>query len=61
MPLPKRKHSRQRSRKRRTHYVMKLPGLGRCPQCQEIKAPPRVCSHCGYYKGTEVVAAKEEV
>jgi large subunit ribosomal protein L32 len=59
MALPKRKHSRQRGRKRRTHYKLQKPSLSRCPQCQEIKVPHRVCPHCGYYKGTEVVEIKE--
>jgi large subunit ribosomal protein L32 len=60
MALPKRKHSRQRGRKRRTHYKLKPPSLSRCPQCQEIKVPHRVCDHCGYYKSTEVVAIEDE-
>ena len=59
MALPKRKHSRQRGRKRRTHYKLRKPSYSRCPQCQEIKSPHRVCAHCGYYKGTEVVEVKE--
>ena len=59
MALPKRRHSRARGRKRRTHYKMKKPTLARCPQCQELKVPHRVCAHCGYYKGVEVVEIEE--
>jgi large subunit ribosomal protein L32 len=59
MALPKRKHSRQRGRKRRTHYKLKKPTTSRCPQCQELKVPHRVCAHCGYYKGIEVVEMEE--
>jgi large subunit ribosomal protein L32 len=59
MALPKRRHSRQRGRKRRTHYKLNKPSLARCPQCQEVKVPHRVCAHCGYYKGVEVVEMEE--
>lgn len=59
MALPKRKHSRQRSRKRRTHYKMTKPSLSRCPQCAEVKVPHRVCGACGYYRGLEIVVVEE--
>lgn len=60
MPLPKRRHSKTRGRKRRTHY--KMAGLPRstCPQCRETKAPHQVCPHCGFYKGREVMAVEGE-
>ena len=51
MPLPKRRHSRARGRKRRTHYKLSAPTRSVCPQCREAKQPHRVCPHCGYYKG----------
>ncbi|HHU30628.1 MAG: 50S ribosomal protein L32 [Bacillota bacterium] len=55
MAVPKRKTSKQRKNKRRTHWKLTLPGLVSCPQCHELKLPHRVCVHCGYYKGREVV------
>ena len=54
MALPKRKHSKTRGKKRRTHYKLSTPGLVPCPQCKEKKLPHRLCPHCGYYKGMEV-------
>ena len=33
MPNPKRQHSRQRSRKRRTHWKIKMASLNPCSQC----------------------------
>ena len=51
MALPKRKHSKARSAKRRTHYKVIKPGLSTCSNCGELKAPHRVCPNCGYYKG----------
>jgi len=60
MPNPKRRHSRTRGRKRRTGDALATPALSRCPNCQEVRLPHRVCAHCGYYAGREVVAAKEK-
>jgi len=58
MPNPKRQHSRQRTRKRRTHFKVTLPGFGPCTQCQKPILSHRVCPFCGYYKGRSVVAIK---
>lgn len=58
MPNPKRQHSKQRQRKRRTHYKAKVAGLGVCPQCKKAVISHRVCPFCGYYKGKLVVAQK---
>ncbi|HXH83876.1 MAG TPA: 50S ribosomal protein L32 [Candidatus Tectomicrobia bacterium] len=58
MPLPKRRHSRARGRKRRTHWKLAAPALAQCPQCREAKAPHRVCPHCGYYNGREVLSVE---
>lgn len=60
MPLPKRRHSRQRGRKRRTHWVLTAPNVLDCPHCHEPKLPHRVCPHCGYYAGKEVMVIKTE-
>jgi large subunit ribosomal protein L32 len=60
MPVPKRRHSRARGRKRRTHYKISAPDLSKCPNCGETKMPHRVCPHCGYYKGKPVIQIKEE-
>jgi large subunit ribosomal protein L32 len=58
MPLPKRRHSKTRGRKRRTHYKVAAPARAVCPQCREPKLPHRVCPHCGYYKGREIIATE---
>jgi len=60
MPLPKRKFSKSRRDKRRTHWKLETPQVSRCPQCGEFKLPHRICPHCGYYKGREVVSQKEK-
>lgn len=55
MAVPKRKTSKQRKHKRRTHWKLAVPGLVSCPQCHEAKLPHRVSVHCGHYKGREAV------
>jgi large subunit ribosomal protein L32 len=49
MPLPKRRHSNQRTRKRRTHYKLILPALAECPRCHGARLSYHVCPQCGYY------------
>jgi large subunit ribosomal protein L32 len=59
MGLPKRRHSRSRSGKRRAQQGLVLPSLSTCPQCQEPKLPHRVCPHCGTYKGRTLIEVTE--
>ena len=58
MPRPKRRHSKARGRKRRTHWKLATPSLAVCPQCREAKVPHRICPHCGYYHGREVLTVE---
>jgi len=55
MPNPKRRHSKQRGRLRRTHYKVKTKSLAKCEHCGKAKLPHRACPFCGYYKGKMVV------
>lgn len=55
MAHPKRRHSNQRTRKRRTHDKIAAPVLVNCPQCHQATPPHKVCANCGYYDGREVV------
>lgn len=55
MAVPKRRTSKSRKRKRRTHWKLKAPNLVECPQCHEFKLSHRVCPACGHYKGEDVV------
>ena len=61
MALPKRKKSKAKSRKRRTHYKISTPGLSLCPNCGEKKFPHRACIHCGFYKGRVFTKQPEEI
>ena len=60
MPNPKRRHSKTRTAKRRTHDALRAPTTGLCPQCHEPKAPHRICPHCGYYRQRQVRPVDEE-
>lgn len=55
MPNPKRRHSKQRGRKRRTHWKIDAAQLMECPQCKNPKMPHRLCGVCGYYNGRLVM------
>ena len=57
MPNPKRRHSKARRDKRRAHDALVRPALSECPNCREMKAPHRVCPHCGHYKGKQTINA----
>jgi len=59
MPNPKRRHSKARTAKRRTHDALKPAALGVCPHCHEAKAAHQICPHCGFYRGRQVRAVKE--
>jgi large subunit ribosomal protein L32 len=55
MPNPRRRHSRGRGKRRRTHWKVAPVALAGCPQCKSPKMPHRVCLVCGYYDGRLVV------
>ncbi|MBM3252583.1 MAG: 50S ribosomal protein L32 [Candidatus Omnitrophica bacterium] len=58
MALPKRRHSKQRGRKRRTHWKLSSPNLIPCPQCKQLKPSHKICPVCGFYNGRAVVEIK---
>jgi large subunit ribosomal protein L32 len=59
MGVPKKKISKSRRDKRRTHDKLKTLNVVPCPQCREPKLPHHVCTSCGYYAGREVVEIRE--
>jgi large subunit ribosomal protein L32 len=60
MAVPKRRTSKARKRKRRTHFKTKVTAAQACPRCGDPKLPHRVCPTCGYYKDTEVIQVETE-
>ena len=59
MPNPTRRHSKSRRDKSRTHQKLSAVNVIKCPKCTEPTIPHRVCRHCGYYGGRQVVAVEE--
>lgn len=60
MPVPKRKTSKSKRDKRRTHQKTGAISLSDCPQCGEAKQPHHACPSCGEYKGRTVVEVDED-
>ena len=40
------------------HVNVAVPALSSCTNCGEMTRPHRVCQHCGYFKGVQVVEVK---
>ena len=55
MAVPKKRTSKQRKRKRRTHYKAEAVTLQTCAKCGDPKRPHRVCPSCGDYRGETVL------
>lgn len=53
--LPKRKISKGRKNRRRSHHALKVPTLVQCPYCNKLKRPHHVCPNCGKYKDKEMI------
>jgi len=51
MAHPKRKQSKSRTAKRRTHDKAATPTLAVCSNCGSWHVFHTVCSECGYYRG----------
>jgi large subunit ribosomal protein L32 len=60
MGLPKRKTSQSKRNMRRAHDALPTPQWSTCSQCGDPVLPHRVCANCGYYRGKQVIAVKEE-
>jgi len=60
MAVPKRRTSKSKRDKRRTHDSLSAPAASTCPQCGAPKLPHRICAHCGSYKGRTIIETDEE-
>ena len=63
MANPKRKHSKARTRTRRSQYYGSLdkPETMECPNCGNMKLRHRACPSCGHYRGRQVIEAEESL
>lgn len=53
--LPKRKISKGRRDRRRSHDFLVEATLTKCNECNEKKRAHHVCPNCGTYKGIQVI------
>jgi large subunit ribosomal protein L32 len=53
--VPKKRHSKSKVGRRRTHIFLKGPNLVKCKKCGNFILPHQVCPFCGYYKEKMVV------
>lgn len=60
MAVPKRRTSKSKVRKRRTHQKTDAPNVATCSECGEPKERHRACKECGSYKGRKVLAMDED-
>jgi len=61
MAVPRRKHCKARSRKRRGGHLKSDPvATISCPKCGGTMMPHRICPNCGNYKGKEFVSVEEQ-
>ena len=58
-PLPKRKLSKGRRDRRRSHEALKAQNLVQCSNCNQMRLPHTVCPNCGFYSGREVIATEK--
>ncbi len=61
MPHPKRRHSKTRRDKRRTHHKAEMPTFTMCGNCGQPHLLHRVCTSCGHYRGKQVYEVKSSV
>ncbi|MBI5793531.1 50S ribosomal protein L32 [Candidatus Uhrbacteria bacterium] len=61
MPVPARKLSRSKGRRRRSHDHMNPVQVGTCEKCRASTMAHHACPTCGFYKGRQVVDHSRKV
>jgi large subunit ribosomal protein L32 len=59
MAVPKRRTSKSRRGKRRSHDAVTPVQIAYCPQCGTAVPTHVVCPNCGYYQGRTMVDIEE--
>ena len=57
--VPKRKVSKARTRKRRSHDALAETPRARCQRCNSYKRPHAICEVCGFYRGRALLPVEE--
>jgi large subunit ribosomal protein L32 len=60
MAVPKHRVSKSAKRMRRSHLHLSAKSVSGCSNCGNAKLPHRICPHCGYYNGKEVITVNQE-
>ncbi|TET06951.1 50S ribosomal protein L32 [Candidatus Dependentiae bacterium] len=60
MPVPKRKRSHARKRKRYANKQFAIKAFTNCLNCKEVILPHQVCKQCGFYKGVKILTTKAD-
>jgi large subunit ribosomal protein L32 len=55
MAVPKKKTSKAKKGKRRSHWHLTTPNPSKCTHCGAVCRPHRVCRQCGHYGTREVL------
>lgn len=55
MSVPKQRHTKQRRDAKRDRFAIETVKTQTCTKCGKEKLSHRVCPHCGFYKGNEIV------
>jgi large subunit ribosomal protein L32 len=59
-PLPKRKLSKGRRDRRRSHLALTPAQSVPCKNCNKPHLPHHVCPYCGYYDQEQVFAVEDK-
>ncbi|MDR2140532.1 MAG: 50S ribosomal protein L32 [Deltaproteobacteria bacterium] len=60
MAVPKRRTSKMKGRKRRTHYTALTATVTACRSCGSPVRPHNACPACGQYRGREIIKVAAE-
>lgn len=55
MGLPSKRRTKQQKRERSSHFALVEVNLTACSHCKRKILPHRICPHCGYYRGREIL------
>ena len=61
MPEPKKRHSKGRRNRRRSHLALERIFLAKCINCSSPVKPHAICSVCGHYRGKKLIDVKRVV
>lgn len=61
MPVPKKRTTKSRQKKRRSQIFLKKLNLVLCDHCKKLKLPHRVCPHCGFYRGEKIIDVLKKI